>query len=113
MIPLNPLLRDTALLTAVVAAVGAIVSDDRLALLVGAGVGMANIAAWTLGASALIHGRATAGLLVVKGFLAALGVVMLTSILPAGPVIGGFLLPLGACLIRVLALVPSLRRTAA
>ncbi|MBM4366299.1 MAG: hypothetical protein FJ102_08780 [Deltaproteobacteria bacterium] len=113
MIPLNPLLRDTAILTAVVAGVAAIVSEDRLPILVGAGVGMVNIAAWTLGASALLQRRASAWLLLLKGFLAALGVVMLTSILPAWPVVGGFLLPLGACLVRVLAFVPSLRRAAA
>lgn len=113
MIPPQTLLRDAALAASAAIAI-ACASDLTFGLAVAAGAiaGMANLIGWVFAAQGILRGGLAHGFLAAKVIGGVLLVLALGSIVPALPLVIGFMAPLGGIAVRGLVGIPSLRKAA-
>lgn len=113
MIPPQTLLRDAAFASSVAIAVACAFNGAfGLAVAAGAIAGMANLAGWVFAARGILAGGAAYGRLLVKVLGGAIVLLGLAKLLPALPLVVGFLAPLAGITIRGLVGIPSLRKAA-
>ena len=113
MIPPQTLLRDAAFASSVAIAVACLWDVNfGLAVAAGAIAGIANLAGWVFAAKGILAGGAAYGRLLVKVLGGAILLLGLGKLLPALPLVLGFLAPLGGITVRGLVGIPSLRKVA-